>query len=111
MVVSQVDTFVSMLSAASQRLCLPQDNTQRRSTALDTVPSSTSEASGFTGRSADKHPMRRFSRRSLGGLQNKCEQYEVSERKRERECVCVRVCVCVYERERGRCPADTGYSM
>jgi len=80
-VVSQVDTFVSMLSAASQRLCLPQDNTARRSAALDSslqgvrgVPSSTS---GGTGRATGTHPMRRFSRRSLGGLQNQCEQYEV----------------------------------
>ncbi|KAJ1491876.1 hypothetical protein T484DRAFT_3066423 [Baffinella frigidus] len=67
----KVDTFVSMLSAASQRLCLPRDTTSNNDG--DPNPPGNNEAT----RRADTHPMRRFSRRNLGGLQNKCEQYEV----------------------------------
>ena len=64
-----------MLSAFSQRLCLPSDppptsGGARRAGNPDTP--------GDVLLSADSHPMRRFSRRSLGGgLQSKCEQYAV----------------------------------
>jgi len=64
----KVETYVSMISAAMQRLCLPRG---------DSVATQTSPGRRETGTHADTHPMRRYSRRNMGGLQNKCEQYEV----------------------------------
>jgi hypothetical protein len=69
----KVQTVVSMISAATQRLCVDELSADvREKNDPDDTPPPTN-----VRRSNMDHPMRRYSRRSLGAVKNQCEQYEV----------------------------------